>query len=84
MWHCKLEFPDDYPKNPPDVTLMSDMPLHPNVFGRKLCLDMLEPRQKNKTEGWTSAYSVMSIVIQLQSFLFVHQEKTVKALKEED
>jgi len=44
---------------------------HPNVFGSKLCLDMLEKTKGGAWyEGWNSAYTVESILIQLQSFLF--------------
>lgn len=63
---------------------MSDLPLHPNVFGRTLCLDMLQARNANQATGWTSAYSVLSIVVQLQSFLFIHKERTTKKLTSED
>lgn len=50
---------------------MTDIP-HPNVFGRTLCLDMLQPKKKDSGwyDGWSSAYTVESILIQLQSFLF--------------
>lgn len=54
--------------SPPSITLFTDV-THPNVFGKTLCLDMLEGSGK-RYEGWTSAYTVESILIQLQSFLF--------------
>mmetsp|Transcript_5878 Transcript_5878/g.7104 ORF Transcript_5878/g.7104 Transcript_5878/m.7104 type:complete len:228 (-) Transcript_5878:3533-4216(-) len=45
---------------------------HPNVFGSSVCLDMLQPKNKDSGwyDGWSSAYTVESILIQLQSFLF--------------
>jgi len=51
------------------VYLDFDLP-HPNVFGRKVCLDMLEPKKGRDGYGWSSAYTIQSILIQLQSFLF--------------
>ena len=43
-------------------------------FSRKgsfICLDMLRPAAGNGAySGWSSAYSALSILLQLQSFLF--------------
>lgn len=51
---------------------------HPNVFGTSLCLDLLDDRTKKEWyQGWNSAYTVESVLIQLQSFLF---EKKIDAL----
>ena len=69
VWHLELTFPQIYPHEPPKICLFSDLP-HPNVFGHVLCLDMLEGVRKTNGEGWTSAYSILSILLQLQSFLF--------------
>lgn len=53
------------------------MPGHPNVFGDPaygsvyICLSMLKPYTASvKYDGWTSAYTCMSLLLQLQSFLF--------------
>ena len=73
VFHLSLSFPDNYPHAPPTVTLLTPLPEHPNVFdgGSRLCLDMLENSAgKGLYEGWTSGYSVLSILLQLQSFLF--------------
>lgn len=44
---------------------------HPNVFDSFICLSMLRPHTGNVPyEGWSAAYSVTSILMQLQSFLF--------------
>ena len=79
VFHLEMVFPEDYPVSPPSITLCTNVP-HANVFGRRLCLDMLEP---NKTgvwyQGWTSAYTVQSVLIQLQSFLFVVPKKAKKS-----
>jgi len=51
---------------------MTSIP-HPNVFGRNICLDMLQKSKSSSAEGfegWTSAYTVQSVLLQLQSFLF--------------
>jgi hypothetical protein len=44
---------------------------HPDVFGGWICLDMLKSYYVSTPyKGWTSAYSTLSILLQLQSFLF--------------
>ena len=73
VFHLSLEFPDTYPHAPPKVTLLTPLPEHPNVFGggTELCLDMLQVSKGGGLyEGWTSGYSVLSVLLQLQSFLF--------------
>lgn len=71
VFHMSITFPQNYPVSPPDIRLFTDVP-HPNVFSRKICLDMLQPKKKESGwyDGWSSAYTVESILIQLQSFLF--------------
>ena len=54
------------------------MPGHPNIFGDPsktgsvyICLSMLKPHTASvKYDGWTCAYTCMSLLLQLQSFLF--------------
>jgi len=76
VFHFRLQFPFDYPNNPPAVEMLSTgMPAHPNVFGSAgnvyICLSMLKPHLNGvKYDGWTSAYSCTSLLLQLQSFLF--------------
>jgi ubiquitin-protein ligase len=74
VFHLKIEFPLSYPNHPPVIKIYTLIP-HPNVFKSEesnfICLDMI--RQEGKREegqGWSSAYSAQSILIQLQSFLF--------------
>jgi ubiquitin-protein ligase len=69
VFHLEIEFDELYPHSPPKIKLFTTLP-HPNVFGTSICLDMLEGNQKILYQGWTTAYSVQSILIQLQSFLF--------------
>jgi len=52
-------FPLEYPVKAPSITLLTDIP-HPNVFGKKLCLDMLENEGYGK---WMPAYTVEAILI---------------------
>lgn len=75
VFHMVITFPQNYPVSPPSINLSTTLP-HPNVFGNTLCLDMLQPRTgKSQYEGWNSAYTVESILIQLQSFLFEGHRK---------
>lgn len=70
--HLELEFSSTYPAQPPRLHLCTPLP-HPNVFPRGerhwVCLDMLEAPEADKTgpfSGWSSAYTVTSVLTQLQ------------------
>jgi len=65
-----LIFPKNYPISPPNARLQTYIP-HSHVYGTWICLDMLETHYSpERYSGWSSAYSIQSILIQLQSFLF--------------
>ena len=53
---------NDVPLSAPRVTIQSEIS-HPNVFGTNICASIL-----NTAEGYTPAYTLKSIVIQLLSF----------------
>lgn len=75
--HLILHFPEDYPTTPPTVECCTPFP-HSNVVRKNgsnkltICLDMLDPPSKSGQAyaGWSSAMTVLSILLQLQSFLF--------------
>jgi ubiquitin-protein ligase len=60
--HLQIHFYDVYPLRAPHITIQSHI-IHPNVFDDYICADML-----NKDDGWTSAYTLKGIVVQLLSF----------------
>jgi len=75
--HIELTFPPDYPSRPPKVEIMGSTVRHPNVFSTFICLDMLEGGEWAADEekrrpycGWSSAYSILAILRQLQTFFF--------------
>lgn len=70
MLHFELTIPENYPLSAPSIKCFNfDIP-HPNIFGQKLCVDILEaPTPQQPGTGWTSAYTIQSILLQLQSFL---------------
>ena len=71
VWHIEITFPTDYPVSPPSIRLFTPIYHHPNVIGDySVCLDILDSTQKQIYQGWTSAYTVETVLIQLQSFLF--------------
>jgi ubiquitin-protein ligase len=74
VFHLEIEFPHSYPHMAPNITLFTSLP-HPNVFGNTICLDVTQPLGREHGTGWSSVYSVQSVLIQLQSFLF---EKTIQ------
>ena len=76
IFHMEIEFPDDYPSRPPTIKMLTPLP-HPHVFQQEICIDILDnfrdhfSTEKGKNfSGWSSAYTVQSILIQLQAFLF--------------
>lgn len=69
VFHLIMTFPTNYPHAPPTISLATAIP-HPCVAGNLVKLDMLDASRKGVYEGWTSGYSVQSILVQLQSFLF--------------
>ena len=83
VFHIEIKFPELYPTEPPTIRLMTPL-THPNVFGTSICLDMLNGSDKVLYQGWTSGYTVQSVLIQLQSFLFEKPPKdSEEKIKEE-
>lgn len=60
--HLSIHFWDDYPLRAPRVSIQSAV-THPNVYGSYICASIL-----NTDEGWTPAYTLKGILIQLLSF----------------
>lgn len=60
--HLSVDFGSQYPLNAPTVTIQSKLD-HPNIFGSYICASIL-----NTAEGYTSAYTLKGIAIQLLSF----------------
>eukprot|EP01119_Soliformovum_irregulare_P013021 TRINITY_DN3432_c0_g1_i1.p1 TRINITY_DN3432_c0_g1~~TRINITY_DN3432_c0_g1_i1.p1 ORF type:complete len:1126 (+),score=389.91 TRINITY_DN3432_c0_g1_i1:135-3512(+) len=79
IFHIQLNFPKNYPNAGPSATILCDLP-HPHVHNGKICLDLLSDfrsyfedptltEKHDKSVGWSSAYSVQTILLQLQAFL---------------
>lgn len=60
--HLSIDFGAEYPLHPPRVSIQSRIS-HPNIFGSYICASIL-----NTEEGYTPAYSLKGIAIQLLSF----------------
>ncbi len=60
--HLTIKLPDDYPLRPPRIQIDTNIS-HPNVFGNYICASIL-----NTHEGYTPAYTLKGICIQLLSF----------------
>eukprot|EP00743_Colponemidia_sp_Colp-15_P002103 GILK01002283.1.p1 GENE.GILK01002283.1~~GILK01002283.1.p1 ORF type:complete len:627 (-),score=85.60 GILK01002283.1:164-2008(-) len=71
VFHLILTFPSDYPHNPPTIRLPVTFP-HPNIFSSNyICLDLLQSYYTaERYAGWSSAYTVQTVLLQLQSFFF--------------
>lgn len=77
VFHIQLTFPESYPATPPSGTMLTHLP-HPHVHKDRICLDLLsdfrgyfaaEGSKSDGITGWSSAYSVQTILLQLQTFL---------------
>jgi hypothetical protein len=71
----RIIFPDDYPNSPPNVLFpFQALPsfVHPNLYSFGICLDILQSYIGDRIDraGWSRAYTVQTILLQLQSFLF--------------
>ncbi|KAK0119666.1 hypothetical protein ONS95_011103 [Cadophora gregata] len=60
--HLTIDFPTSFPLAPPRIRMDSDVH-HPNIFGSYICASIL-----NTEEGYTPAYTLKGIAIQLLSF----------------
>lgn len=60
--HLTVIFEDRYPIQPPQITIQSKI-AHPNIFNQYICASIL-----NTAEGYTPAYTLKGICIQLLSF----------------
>lgn len=67
--HFSIALPYDYPLSPPKISILTPLK-HPNVFGTQLCLAMFDIATKKVHKKWSSAYTLHSVLLQLQSFLF--------------
>jgi ubiquitin-protein ligase len=73
--HVRITFPHNYPDAPPNLLFpMDKIPsfVHPNLYSFGLCLDILSSfiGRTDERAGWSPAYSVRTLLLQLQSFLF--------------
>jgi ubiquitin-protein ligase len=85
IFHFIFYFPEDYPKHPPSIELKTGF-THSNIIpnrwheGRQyayfLCMDVInnffweQDNGQNEYRGWSSAYSVETLLLQLYTFLF--------------
>ena len=60
--HLTVIFGRNYPVSPPEVRIETRI-THPNIYGSYICASIL-----NTTEGYTPAYTLKGIAIQLLSF----------------
>ena len=70
--HLIIEFADRYPLLPPKVTIQSKL-FHPNIYGSYIYASIL-----NTDEGYTPAYTLEGIAIQLLSFFSSDRVKQIE------
>lgn len=71
--HFKLEFTDHYPFVPPKISILSPHDPHPCIVGETVQDEIFKITSNKQYEGWVSAYSVESILLELQCFLLNYQ-----------
>ena len=79
--HFILKFTENYPNEPPKIKLMTGIP-HSNIIKYQdddyyLCMDLISNffwmeggTSSEPYSGWSSSYTVKTIMMQLQTFLF--------------
>tara|TARA_A100001015_G_C14857870_1_gene659096 strand:+ start:185 stop:1078 length:894 start_codon:yes stop_codon:yes gene_type:complete len=79
--HFILKFTEKYPNEPPKIKLMTGIP-HSNIIKYRdddyyLCMDLISnffwmegSTSSEPYSGWSSSYTVKTIMMQLQTFLF--------------
>ena len=84
--HIDIRFSDFYPKIPPKLKVMNSGFTHPCILNDgSICLDMLERSNGEAYNGWNPGYTVLSILLQLQSLFdefdkSAYDEKKLKKL----
>ncbi|KAF9427500.1 hypothetical protein BGZ76_002322, partial [Entomortierella beljakovae] len=95
QFEFSLQFPKDYPTNPPKVLALTTnhgrTRFNPNIYsGGKVCLSILGTWRGTAGEQWSSAHGITSILLSIQSLMSDmpyrnepghDQEKDVKKLE---
>lgn len=74
--HVHIDVPFDYPTQPLAVSIHTPGFTHPNVYSFGICLDMLKPPEHYAAPytGWSAAYSLSSVIMQMYGFLMVDDQ----------
>ncbi|KAG0228383.1 ubiquitin-conjugating enzyme E2Z [Mortierella sp. GBAus27b] len=74
QFEFSLQFPKDYPTNPPKVLALTTnhgrTRFNPNIYaGGKVCLSILGTWRGTAGEQWSSAHGITSILLSIQSLM---------------
>ncbi|KAG0309367.1 hypothetical protein BGZ98_003162 [Dissophora globulifera] len=74
QFEFSLQFPKDYPTNPPKVLALTNnygrTRFNPNIYaGGKVCLSILGTWRGTAGEQWSSAHGIISILLSIQSLM---------------
>ncbi len=83
--HLTLQFPSDYPSNPPSIKLITKLSngLHNNITDNNICLPLFGADNYNKSaskygSSWSPAFCIISLLINIAS---IFSEIEIEKLK---
>ena len=76
IFKAKIEFPEDFPKNPPVIKFISRI-FHPNIYSNGIvCISILHPSgddlygYEKSCERWRPVHTINSILLSIISLFF--------------
>eukprot|EP00798_Chlamydomonas_sp_ICE-L_P007592 gene7592-747_t len=74
VFRLRVQFPDRYPLEPPEVVFLPDSPIHPHIYTNgHICLDVL---YDGANGGWSPALTINKVCLSVRSMLASNTDKT--------